>query len=160
MGYRLILQKEFIMQYSEGNLGRIFTLRLETGDRLPDTIETFALEHGVREAMAIFVGGAAGTSRVVTGPEENGGEEIIPIIHAMNGRQEVLGVGTLFPDKSGEPVLHMHAALGREGNATVGCVRAGVDVWLVGEVIILEIIGTGGMRMKEASGFELLQFHK
>ncbi|MEN6439150.1 MAG: PPC domain-containing DNA-binding protein [Syntrophobacter sp.] len=148
------------MQYSEGTLGRIFTLRLETGDRLPNTIEAFALEHGIREAMVIFTGGAAGTSRVVAGPEENGGSEIVPIIHAIRGRQEVLGVGTLFPKESGEPTLHMHAALGREGDATVGCVRAGVDVWLVGEVVILEIVGAGGLRVKEQSGFELLQFNK
>jgi len=148
------------VQYSEGTLGRIFTLRLETGDRLPDTIETFALEHGIREAMVIFTGGAADGSRVVVGPEENRAGGIVPIIHTISGCQEVLGVGTLFPKESGEPVLHMHAALGREGNATVGCVRAGVDVWLVGEVVILEILGAGGRRMKESSGFELLQFRK
>jgi hypothetical protein len=36
-----------------------------------------------------------------------------------------------------------------------------VEVWLVGEVIILEILGTGGCRRPEApSGFSLLQFGK
>ena len=146
------------MQYSEGNIGRIFTLRLETGDRLPDSIETFAREHGISRAMVIYVGGAAEGSRVVVGPEEGRGEAIIPMLHAFKGRQEVAGVGTLFPNESGEPVLHMHAGLGREGGATVGCVRAGVDVWLVGEVIILEILGGGGLRVREESGFELLNF--
>jgi predicted DNA-binding protein with PD1-like motif len=65
----------------------------------------------------------------------------------------------LFPDEGGEPVLHLHAATGREGDATVGCSRAGVDVWLVGEVIILEILGARGRRRPEPpSGFSLLQF--
>ncbi|MEM5790041.1 MAG: PPC domain-containing DNA-binding protein [Syntrophobacteraceae bacterium] len=145
------------MQYSEGGIGRIFTLRLETGDRLPDAIENFAREHRIQRAMAIYVGGAAGTSRVVAGPREDSGNEIVPIIHGFEGRQEVLGVGTIFPNDSGEPSLHMHASMGREGDATVGCVRAGVDVWLVGEVILLEILGAGGRRTRE-QGMDLLNF--
>ena len=108
--------------------------------------------------MVIYIGGAGEGSRVITGPEEGRGEAIIPIVHALKGRQEVVGVGTLFPNDSGEPILHMHAAVGREGNATVGCVRAGVNAWLVGEVVMLELLGTGGLRVMEPSGMELLQF--
>jgi len=148
------------MQYSEGKIGRIFTLRLETGDRLPDSVESFALEHEIFRAMVIYVGGSGEQSRVVVGPEEGRGDEIVPMIHALTGRQEVIGVGTIFPTESGEPALHMHAGIGREGNATVGCVRAGVNVWLVGEVVILEILGTGGRRVKDKSGLELLRFDK
>ena len=47
------------MQYSEGTIGRIFALKLETGERLPDAVVDFALEHAVRNAMVMFVGGAA-----------------------------------------------------------------------------------------------------
>ncbi len=147
------------MQYGEGRLGRVFALRLEDGDRLPDSIEAFAREHGIRSAMAMYLGGAAGGSRMVVGPEENRGDAVIPITYALKGIQEVLAVGTLFPDEEGNPVLHLHAAAGREGNATVGCTRAGVDVWLVGEVVLLEILDTGGERRKDpATGFQLLQF--
>jgi uncharacterized protein len=146
------------MQYSEGTIGRIFTLRLEDGDRLPDSIENFAGEHGVKSAMVIYLGGATDGSRLVVGPEENR-DTIVPMVHVLQGRQEVVAVGTLFPNEAGNPVLHLHAAVGREGKATVGCTRAGVDVWLVGEVLILEILGTNGQRRKDPqSGFELLQF--
>lgn len=151
---------EYGMQYSEGTIGRVFTIRLGTGDRLPDSIEAFALEQGIGRAMVIYVGGAGEGSQVVVGPEEGRDEKIVPIIHALSGAQEVLGVGTIFPGESGDPVLHMHAGIGREGKATVGCVRAGVNVWLVGEVIILEILGAGGRRAKDESGLELLQFKK
>ncbi len=146
------------VQYSEGNLGRVFTLRLETGDRLPGSIEAFAKEHDIQRAMVIYIGGAADGSRVVVGPELNRDDTIVPLIHTLRGQHEVAGVGTIFPDESGEPVLHMHAATGREGSATVGCVRAGVDVWLVGEVVILEIVGADGRRLVEESGLELLNF--
>ena len=145
------------MQYSEGTVGRVFVLRLEDGERLPDAIEAFARDHGVRSAMVYFLGGAADGSRLVVGPEANRGDAIVPMVHTLEGIQEVLAVGTLFPDESGEPFLHLHAATGREGGATVGCTRAGVEVWLVGEVILLEIVGTDAVRKKDPrSGIQLL----
>ena len=145
------------MQYREGRIGRIFVLRLEDGDRLPEAIETFARDQGLKEAMVIYVGGSQDGSRLVVGPEAGRTDGIIPMIHTLAGIQEVLGVGTLFPNEAGEPVLHLHAATGREGGATVGCSRAGVEVWLVGEVIILEVVGTQALRRKDAAtGFQLL----
>jgi predicted DNA-binding protein with PD1-like motif len=145
------------MQYREGRIGRIFVLRLEDGERLPEAIETFARDQGLKEAMVIYVGGAQDGSRLVVGPEAGRTDAIIPLIHTLAGIQEVLGVGTLFPNEAGEPVLHLHAATGREGGATVGCSRAGVEVWLVGEVIILEVVGTQALRRKDSeTGFQLL----
>ncbi len=147
------------MQYSEGKLGRVFALRLEDGERLNDTIEAFAKDQAVACGMAIFLGGSGDGSLVVVGPEAGRGEAIVPMVHVLQGAQEVLAVGTIFPDEAGNPSLHMHGAAGREGRATVGCTRAGVDVWLVGEVILLEILGTAGQRRKDApTGFKLLRF--
>ena len=53
----------------------------------------------------------------------------------------------------------MHGAAGHEGRATVGCTRAGVKVWLIGEVVLLEILGAGSARRQKdpASGFQLLK---
>jgi len=147
------------MKYDEGTIGRIFALKLEDGDRLPDAIHDFAREHAVRNAMAIYVGGAGAESRLVVGPDASVTGAPVPLIHRLGGIHEVLAVGTLFPDEQGNPVLHMHAATGREGGATVGCTRTGVDVWLVGEVVLLEILGMGGLRKKDPeTGFQLLQF--
>jgi predicted DNA-binding protein with PD1-like motif len=147
------------MQYQEGSIGRVFALRLEEGDRLPDTLEAFAREQSIEAAMVIYVGGAKDGSRLVVGPDAARSDAIVPLVHSLTGIQEVLAVGTLFPNDQGEPILHMHAATGREGDATVGCSRAGVEVWLVGEVIFLEILGTSGRRRPEPpSGFSLLQF--
>jgi predicted DNA-binding protein with PD1-like motif len=147
------------MQFQEGSIGRVFAMRLEEGDRLPDTLEAFAREQNLAAALVIYVGGAKGGSRLVVGPDASRPDAIVPLVHSLTGIQEVLAVGTLFPDEKGEPVLHLHAATGREGGATVGCSRAGVEVWLVGEVIILEILGTRGRRRPEPpSGFSLLQF--
>jgi predicted DNA-binding protein with PD1-like motif len=146
------------MQYGEGKLGRIFILRLEEGEVLNDTLEAFARDHGIRHALAFYLGGAGDGSRVVVGPEVREDAAIIPLVHTLKGAQEVLALGTLAPNEAGEPLLHMHAALGREGAATAGCTRAGLKVWLVGEVVLLEILGTAAERRQDLkTGFQLLQ---
>ena len=149
------------MQYAEGSLGRVFILRLEEGDLLNDSIEKFARKQKIVQGLAFFLGGSGGGSKVVVGPEL-GRETIIPLIYAPKGPQEVLAVGTLAPNEAGEPVLHMHAAAGREGKATVGCTRAGLEVWLVGEVVLLEILGAAGAQRRKdpETGFELLGISK
>lgn len=145
------------MRYDEGQVGRLFVLRLEEGEKIPEVIENFAREKGVQRAMAILLGGIDDGSRVVVGPEAGRGREIVPLVHTLSGIQEILAVGTLFPDEKGNPVLHMHGAFGREGGASVGCTRPGVTVWLVGEVILLEILGSRAVRTKNvASGLSLL----
>lgn len=148
------------MQVKEGQLGRIFVLRLDDGDRLPDVIEQFARDRDIRNAMLIYLGGAADGSRLVVGPEQGHGSKIVPSIFTLQGSQEIVGVGTLFRSTDGNPILHLHAVSGREGRATVGCTRAGVDVWLVGEAILLEITGDVGTRVRNPeAGFELLELN-
>jgi predicted DNA-binding protein with PD1-like motif len=148
------------MRYTEGTMGRVFILRLEDGEVLNDTIEAFACEHGVYRALVTYLGGSADGSKVVVGPDATRHEAVIPLTYAMAGAREVLAVGTLIPNEAGRPVLHMHAAAGREGGATVGCTRAGVEVWLVGEVVIQEIVGATAERVTDpATGFGLLQAH-
>jgi len=145
------------MQYTEGSMGRVFVLRLEDGERLNDTLEAFAREQGIKHGLAFYLGGSASGSKVVVGPDAGRPDAVVPLLHTLQGSQEVLAVGTLVPDEAGTPLLHMHAAAGREGRATVGCTRAGVDVWLIGEVVLLEILGTDARRRKDPqTGFQLL----
>jgi predicted DNA-binding protein with PD1-like motif len=146
------------MQYREGRLGRAFILRLEEGERLNDSIECFAREKQISHGLAFFLGGSGDGSQVVVGPEADR-EAIIPLLHTLRGEQEVLALGTIISNEAGEPLLHMHGAAGREGRATVGCTRAGVAVWLIGEVVLLEILGTeAALRKKDAAtGFQLLK---
>ena len=81
-----------------------------------------------------------------------------PILLPVEGVHEAAGVGMLAPDEEGEPVLHIHAVLGRAGQSLSGCLRPGVETWLVGEVIIYEILGANVKRLtNEKSGFKLLE---
>jgi predicted DNA-binding protein with PD1-like motif len=71
---------------------------------------------------------------------------------------EAAGVGTIFPDDAGRPVLHLHAAFGRDDRAVAGCIRRGVITWIVGEAIVLELAGSTARRTHDDElGFEVLE---
>lgn len=145
------------MRACEGRIGRVFVIRLEDGDVVPECIERFAQEKGVSVGQAILVGGTGGGD-VVVGPRRSKGMPPEPMLLPIDGAHEVVGVGILAPGEDGKPSLHIHAALGRAGQTMTGCLRQGVTTWLVGEVILYEILGTRITRIKDKrSGFELLE---
>jgi predicted DNA-binding protein with PD1-like motif len=140
-----------------GQLGRVFVIRLEDGDILPECIERFAESNGVSVGHAILIGGIGG-GEVVVGPRRSHEMPPQPMLLPVDGAHEVAGVGVLAPDEDGRPVLHMHAALGRSGQTITGCLRPGVTTWLVGEVILYEVIGAQVTRVRDKkSGFALLE---
>ncbi|MCX6004505.1 MAG: DUF296 domain-containing protein [Chloroflexi bacterium] len=144
------------MRYTEGKIGRVFVIRLEDDDVLPSCIEQFAVKHNIKVGQAILIGGIK-SGEVVVGPRKNDTMPPDPMLVPIDGVHEVVGVGVLAPDNNGKPVLHMHAALGRSGKTTTGCLRMGVKTWLVGEVIIYEILGADVVRLPDKeTGFELL----
>ena len=66
-------------------------------------------------------------------------------------------MGTVF-HQDGKPSLHFHAGIGRGDSALVGCPRAGMSVFLVLEVIIIEMVSINAERvMDKASGLSLLR---
>ena len=146
------------MQFSEAKLGRIFVLRLNNGDRLPDVLESFAAEKKVSGAICFFIGGVGDNSRVVVGPRNSNEGAPEPMATLLKGVHEACGVGTIFVDEKGKPKLHMHASFGRKENTVTGCVRMGVDVWRIGEIVVLEFIGAKARRAKnKETGFEFLE---
>ncbi len=145
------------MKACQGRIGRVFIIRLEDGDVVPGCIERFARENGVSVGQVILVGGVGG-GEVVVGPRCSEEMPPQPMLLPVDGAHEVLGVGVLAPDEDGKPVLHIHAALGRSGQTMSGCLRPGVTTWLVGEVILYEILGVNVARVRdEASDFNLLE---
>ncbi len=146
------------MHYSEGNFGRIFVIRLHDGDRLPDTVESFAKQKNIRSAVCFFLGGVKDKGRIVVGPSNESTNPVIPLVKTLQGIHEVCGLGTLFVNEEDTPILHMHASFGRDEKVITGCIRLGIDVWNIGEVIILEIMDTIAQRKKDKkTGFELLE---
>ena len=145
------------MKYSEAKTGRVFVIRLEDGDVVHEVLESFSREKGIRAASLIVLGGADRGSTLVVGPAQGRAFPIEPKTKVLDNVHEVAGTGTIFPNEAGEPVLHMHMACGRGGNTTTGCIRRGVRVWQVMEVIVQELVETTGVRKKDAAtGFDLL----
>jgi predicted DNA-binding protein with PD1-like motif len=146
------------MQFAEAKYGRIFILRLHDGDRLPDVIESFAAAQKISAALCFFLGGAKEKSRVVVGPKDSDAMPPEPMTTLLRGVHEACGLGTIFADEAGKPKLHMHASFGRNENAVTGCVRMGVDVWHIGEVIVLELLCSEACRaVNKETGFEFLE---
>jgi predicted DNA-binding protein with PD1-like motif len=145
------------MKASEGKIGRVFVLRLEDGDIVPECIERFAAEKGISVGHVVLVGGI-GSGQLVVGPRDSKKMPPEPMLLPIDGAHEVVGVGILAPNEEGKTVLHIHAALGRSGQTMTGCLRMGVSTWLIGEAIIYEITGAKARRVKdEESGLELME---
>ena len=145
------------MKASEGHIGRVFIVRLEDGDILPDCLERFAVEKSIKVGQVVLIGGI-GDGEVVVGPRESGEMPPEPMLLPVDGAHEVVGAGIIAPDEDGRPVVHIHAALGRSGQTMAGCLRPGITTWLVGEAVIYEILGTSAARLPDKdSGFDLLE---
>jgi predicted DNA-binding protein with PD1-like motif len=145
------------MKYSEAKAGRIFVIRLEDGEIVHEVLEKFARDHQIRAAALICLGGADRGSQIVVGPEEGRAKTVVPMQHCLADVHEASGTGTLFPDDEGNPVLHMHMACGRQAATVTGCIRTGVKVWHVMEVVLFELMDTTGRRLLDPkTGFKLL----
>jgi uncharacterized protein len=147
-----------MMQFTQGSVGRVFVLRLEHGECLPDVLEAFAADQAISSALVVMVGGVDDGSRIVVGPEDGAVLPPTPMVLALSGAHEVAAVGLIFPDEAGRPMLHMHGAFGRGEEARAGCTRAGIVTWHVLEVFLLELTGLSAARLPDpATGFTLLK---
>ncbi len=146
------------MKFSQARQGRVFVVRLEDGDIVHEKIEQLAREQSIKAASVIAVGGIDQGSRLVVGPLAGRAHPVVPMEHVLDNVHEAAAAGTIFPNEKGEPVLHMHLAAGRKNAAVAGCVRRGVKVWHVLEVIVQELVDSTAVRKHdETTGFELLE---
>lgn len=131
------------MQYAEGQVGRVFVIRIDDGEDLIASIRRFIADKNIQIGSIIFLG-ALMNGRMVTGPEE---PVIPPSPHFVmfEGGWEVFGVGTIYPGDDG-PHIHYHASVGRAGHALTGCLREKATTYLIIEVVITEFIGLQGRR--------------
>jgi predicted DNA-binding protein with PD1-like motif len=145
------------MKYTSAQLGRALVIRLEDGDVVHECIEEAARAEGIARAAVILLGGAGGGSRIVVGPENGDVRPVVAMERVLHDVHEMAGAGTIFPDESGRPVLHLHAAFGRDDRVTAGCIRTGVKTWVVAEAVVIELAGSEAIRRVDpATGFELL----
>ncbi len=144
------------MQYQMGSIGRVVVAKIEHGDDLLLEIEKILVQEKISAAVMYMIGAMQEASLVVgpqatTVPPE-------PVWRKFADGRELLGIGTAFCDESG-PHIHLHASIGRGDESLTGCIRQDSQVYLVVELILLEIINSGGIRtLDELTGLKLLGF--
>ncbi len=145
------------MKYSEARQGRVFVIRLEDGEIVHNQLEKFVKDHAIERASLLVIGSADKGSRLVVGPAESRVNPVVPMTHELYDAHEITGTGTIFPDDEGNPILHLHMACGREESTVTGCIRTGVNVWHVMEVILTELLDNKATRqLDQKTGFKLL----
>ncbi len=135
------------MQYAQGQVGRVFVVRIDNGEDFIESMRRFVTEKEIQCGSVTFLG-ALMAGRMVTGPEE---PVIPPVPHFVmfEGGWEVFGVGTIYPGEDG-PHIHYHASVGRAGHALTGCLREKATTYLIVEAIIIEFTGLAGRREFDA----------
>lgn len=132
-----------MVEYTQGTLGRVFVARLEDGEPIYDSVLEIARRENIQCAAVMAVGGIR-SGTVVTGPESPTGK-VVPKTTSFDDARELIGAGTIFP-LDGKPSLHMHAGIGNEDHVMIGCPRIAANVYLVLEVIIIELLGIEATR--------------
>ncbi|NOX81030.1 MAG: DNA-binding protein [Deltaproteobacteria bacterium] len=137
------------MEYQSGTPGRVFYARFDDGDDLLEGITRIVREEQIHCAWLQIIGGLRNAG-VVTGPKE----PVMPpepVWQHVGTVREVIGVGSVFWSE-GEPLIHLHAALGHHGETLTGCVRKDTKVYLVIEAMIVELAGIDVTRPWFAKG--------
>lgn len=131
------------MQYTEGQIGRVFVVRIDDGEDMLLSLRQFILDKNIQAGSIHFLG-ALMSGRMVTGPEE---PVIPPVPHFVmfEGGWEVFGIGTIYPGEGG-PHIHYHGSVGRSGHALTGCLREKAITYLIVEAVIMEFTGLTARR--------------
>jgi len=124
------------MRYTKGSIGRIFLLKFEDDDILLEKLSGFVRKEKIKAATMLFIG-ALKKGDLVTGPKK----PVIPpepnTVYFKDG-WEVMGIGTIFTNKSG-PQIHIHSSMGKKQKTLTGCVRGKSKVFLVIEAVVFEL---------------------
>lgn len=127
------------MKYAQGEIGRVYIIKIEDGDDLLAELKNLAELEDI-EAGIFYLIGAVKDASMVTGSQEFV-KPPVPLWRKFDDCRELLGIGTLFCDRD-EPVFHLHCAAGKGDKTLVGCIRGQSKAYLVVEVILLEILNT------------------
>ena len=143
------------MRYTKGSIGRIFLLKFEDDDILNKELDKFARQERLKCATFVFMG-ALKKGDLVTGPKK-------PVIPPepnwtkFKDGWEVLGIGTIFTNKSG-PQIHVHTSMGKKDKVITGCVRKDSKVFLVIEAVVFELKGVKATKeIDPETGLNLLK---
>lgn len=136
------------MEYQTGAAGRIFYARLDDGEDVHQCLTELVRREQVRCGTFQVFGGLK-SAGVVTGPKE----PVMPpdpVWQNLSDAREILGIGSVFWEGD-TPRIHLHAAMGHHGETLTGCLRKDSRVYLVIELLLMEVTGINVTRPWVAS---------
>lgn len=143
------------MKYTKGSIGRVFLVKFEDNEVLIDKLAELVKKEKIGSATMVFIG-ALRKGNLATGPKK----PIIPPAPnkvSFDNGWEVMGVGTVFTNKSG-PQIHIHSSMGKKKSTLTGCVRENTKVFLVIEAILFELKGVKATKdIDPKTGLNLLR---
>jgi predicted DNA-binding protein with PD1-like motif len=143
------------MEYTQGNLGRIYVLKFKDQDDLLDELKGFLRKEKLKAGVFVCIG-ALRQGQVVTGPKQ----PVIP--PEPNWRKfsqgwELVGLGTVFSDAEG-PHVHLHVSVGKKKSVITGCLRKQSRIFLVMEAVFFELKNVKAHKnLDSKTGLHLLQ---
>jgi Predicted DNA-binding protein with PD1-like DNA-binding motif len=144
------------MDYRVGQIGRVFTVRMDHGEDLSESLKTLAAKENIQAATFVLLG-AIEAGNLVVGPKTN---ERPPnkMWFGFEDAHEIVGVGNIFRE-NGEPILHLHAGLGRAEDSKIGCVRKENKIFMVIEAFVFELVGFEAERIwSDVEGYAPIRF--
>jgi len=137
------------MNYTQASLGRVFIAKLENNEVVHEAIERIAEKEKISAGVVFIVGGVGEGSSLVVGPIDGNERPITVMERTLSAPHEATGMGTLFANEEGKPVLHMHISACRAGGSVTGCIRRGVRVWGLLEATVVEFTDTTALKRYE-----------
>ncbi len=146
------------MEYAKGRIGRVFTVRMDSGDDLIlELIKLAELEH-IESAVFVLLG-ALKEAKLVTGPKESITPPE-PVWSGFDDAHEIMGIGDIFL-MDGKPKIHLHAGAGRGDNVKLGCLREESEVFMVVEAFVFELEEFSARRIADKEqGFAPVSFEQ
>lgn len=144
------------MEYAKGNIGRVFTVRIDNRENLIEELEKIAKYEKIRSAVFVLLG-AVGDANLVTGPMEKSIPPE-PVWAKLDKPSEIMGIGNIFFENE-KPKVHLHTSAGNRDDVKVGCLRGENETFMVVEVFIMELSNISAARMFDNSkGFSPINF--
>ena len=144
------------MDYRTGSIGRVLMIRFDHGDDLLEGLKEIVIKEKITSCWFQILGGIRHT-KAVTGPVEPVMPPT-PVWCEVDGARESLGTGSIHFDDE-EPRIHLHSALGHHGETMTACIREHTKVYLILEVMLMELNGLNASRPWFAKGgFNQLTF--
>ncbi|MGW1060644.1 PPC domain-containing DNA-binding protein [Micromonospora rubida] len=131
--------------------GRVLVVICDKGEEAVATVGAALREQGIRAARVTAVGGFA-DAEVGWFDRETCDYRSIPVTEQV----EVLSLLGDVAERDGEPVLHVHAVLGRSDGGTAGGHLLRGRVWPTLEVIISEVAPELAKRVDPETGLALI----